>query len=443
MRDPPAQTPPPPEHRPHGVVALTGTPTDYDRLVRRARDAGYVLLGEATHGTHDFYRARAEITKRLIIEAGFTLVAVEADWPDAQRVNRFVRAIGDDTSAEQALSEFSGFPSWMWRNSDVAQFVSWLREYNDSLPAGAGKVGFYGLDLYSIYRSMDEVVRYLDDVDPAAAGRARERYACFGHFGRDARAYGRETGLKGVEPCERDAVAQLLELRGLAARAVADDDELDEDRRFYAEQNARLVVEAERHYRAVFRAGQESWNLRDRHMAQTLDELVAHARRRAPAAKAVVWEHNSHVGDARATDMAELGQLSVGQLVRERHGTHALIVGFTTYTGTVTAASGWGEPAERKHVRPARAGSWEDVFHELGEPAFMVDAQTLEGSALQRAIGVVYRPETELVSHYLRARAAEQFDLVIHIDETRAVEPLERTSGWERGELPDTYPWGQ
>jgi len=442
VRDRLAHSRPPADRPPRSVVALTGAPGDYDPIVRRAREADYVLLGEASHGTREFYRERAQITRRLIEEEGFSVVAVEADWPDAYRVNRFVRGAGADAGAAAALSDFCRFPRWMWRNTEVAEFVAWLRAYNDSLPAGARKVGFYGLDLYAIYTAMEEVVRYLDDVDPAAAGRARERYACFGQFGRDARAYGRETGLGGAEPCERDAVAQLLELRALAAAAVPDDGELDEDRRFYVEQNARLVVEAERHYRAVFRAGQDSWNLRDRHMAQTLEELVAHARRRDPEAKAVVWEHNTHVGDARATEMTELGQLSVGQLMRERHGVRALIIGFTTYAGSVTAASEWGAEGERKRVRPARPGSWEDVFHELREPVFMVDAQALEGSALQRAIGVVYRPETELVSHYFNARAGEQFDVVIHLDETHAVAPLEPTSGWERGELPDTYPWG-
>jgi erythromycin esterase-like protein len=424
------------------LVVLTGAPRDYDPLVRRAREATYVLLGEASHGTHEFYRARVEITKRLIAEQRFTLVAVEADWPDAYRVNRYVRGAGDDTSAEQALADFHRFPSWMWRNTDVAEFVTWLREYNDSLPAGARKVGFYGLDLYSIYTSMEEVVRYLDELDAAAAGRARDRYACFGHFGRDPHAYGRQTGRGDVESCERGAVEQLVELRQMAARTALDSGQLDEDHRFYAEQNARLVVEAERHYRAVYRGGQESWNLRDRHMAQTLEELVAHARRREAPAKAVVWEHNSHVGDARATDMRELGQLNVGQLMRERHGAQAFSAGFTTYTGTVTAASHWGAEAERKHVRPALPGSWEGVFHEQGLPAFMIDGRDLEGTALQRAIGVVYRPETELLSHYFYATAGEQFDAVIHIDETCAVQPLERTSGWERGELPETYPWG-
>ncbi|CAA9515912.1 MAG: Protein-L-isoaspartate O-methyltransferase [uncultured Solirubrobacteraceae bacterium] len=442
MPDRLAQDPPP---TPPAALdrALSGAPQDYYPLVRRARDASYVLLGEASHGTDEFYRARVEITKRLITEERFTLVAVEADWPHAHRVNCFVRGASDDTSAEQALGDFRRFPSWIWRNTVVAEFVTWLREYNDSLPAGARKVGFYGLDLYSLYTSMEEVVRYLEDVDPDAAGRARERYACFGHFGRDPRAYARQTGLRGAQSCEPGAVEQLVELRRLAAaRAARRDGPPDEDRRFHAEQNARLVVDAEAYYRAVYGGGQESWNLRDRHMAQTLEELVAHVRRRERTAKAVVWEHNSHVGDARATDMRELGQLNVGQLMRERHGTQAFSVGFTTYTGTVTAASAWGGPAQRSHVRPALPGSWEDVLHEQGLPALLIDARKLEGSGLERGIGVVYRPETELLSHYFHARLGEQFDAVIHIDETHAVEPLERTSEWERGELPDTYPWG-
>jgi erythromycin esterase-like protein len=416
----------------------------HDAVVQGARDASFVLLGEASHGTHEFYRARAEITKRLIAEQRCTLVAVEADWPDAYRVNRFVRGDDADSSADEALSDFRRFPSWMWRNADVAEFVTWLREYNDGLPAGGRKVGFYGLDLYSIYTSMDEVVRYLDEIDASAARRARERYACFGHFGRDPHTYARQTGLHGVESCERAAVEQLVELRRIAAQAALGDGGcLDEDRRFYTEQNARLVVDAERHYRAVFRGGQDSWNLRDQHMAHTLEELVAHASRNGATAPAtaVVWEHNSHVGDARATDLREVGQLNVGQLMRERHGDRAFIAGFTTYTGTVTAASDWGASAERKHVRPALPDSWEDVFHEFGRAAFAVPASELEGEALERAIGVVYRPQTELLSHYFHARAGEQFDMVVHIDETHAVEPLERTSAWERGELPDTYPW--
>jgi erythromycin esterase-like protein/adenine/guanine phosphoribosyltransferase-like PRPP-binding protein len=433
---------PPPERAPEGVRPLTGASGDYDSLVDRAVATRYVLIGEASHGTHEFYRERAEITKRLIAEAGFTAVAVEADWPDAYRVNCFVRGANDDAGANEALSDFRRFPVWMWRNADVADFVNWLREYNDALPEGAPKVGFYGLDLYSLYTSIDAVVSYLDDVDPDGARRARERYACFDHFSRDPQVYAYETGIGGAEPCEMQAVAQLLELQRMAAAAAARDGHVDEDRRFYAEQNARLVVNAEEYYRAMFRGGVASWNLRDRHMAETLDELVAHLERTRGPAKAVVWEHNSHLGDARATELGQAGELNVGQLVRERHGDQALLVGFTTYTGTVTAASNWGAEAERKYVRRALPGSWEELFHEQGVPRFVLDPRDLHGRRLERAIGVVYRPETERISHYFHARLADQFDAVIHIDETHAVEPLERTSQWETGELPETYPWG-
>jgi erythromycin esterase-like protein len=422
---------------------MTGAAADYDPVLARARDAGFVLLGEASHGTHEFYRHRAQITKRLIADGRCTAVAVEADWPDAYRVNRYVRGIGDDESAEEALSDFRRFPVWMWRNAEVAEFVQWLREHNDALPDGAPKVGFYGLDLYSIYTSMDEVVRFLENVDPAAAERARARYSCFGHYGRDPHVYAYEAGIGGAEPCERQAVEQLVELRRLAAEAALEGGLLDSDRAFYAEMNAQLVVDAEAHYRAVFRGGHDSWNLRDRHMVRVLGALVEHLRRGGEPVRAVVWEHNSHVGDARATDMGQAGQVNVGQLVREQFGVETtFIVGFTTYTGTVTAASDWGAEAERKHVRRGLPGSWEQLLHDQGVPAFVIDASDLEGRALERAIGVVYRPETERLSHYFHARIADQFDAVIHVDETHAVEPLERTSEWETGELPETYPWG-
>jgi erythromycin esterase-like protein/predicted phosphoribosyltransferase len=434
---------PPAEGPLAGLRALTGAADDYDALVARAARARHVLVGEASHGTHEFYRERAELTKRMIVEAGVTAVAVEADWPDAYRVNRFVRGAGDDASPDQALSSFERFPSWMWRNTVVADFVGWLRDYNDRLPPGATKVGFYGLDLYSLHASMAAVVEYLDRVDPKAAERARERYACFDQFGHDPQVYAYETGLGGAEPCEEQAVQQLVELRNRAAELAARDSGIQADGHFYAEQNARLVVNAERYYRASFRGGVESWNLRDRHMAETLEELAAHLERTGGRpAKVAVWEHNSHLGDNRATELGGAGQLNVGQLVRERHGDDAFLVGFSTYTGTVTAASDWGRPAERKHVRRALPGSWEELFHEQGVPAFVVDPVALHGRRLQRAIGVIYRPETERISHYFHARIAQQFDAVIHLDETHALEPLERTSQWETGELPETYPWG-
>jgi erythromycin esterase-like protein len=423
------------------VLPLAGT-ADYDSLLEWAAGARVVLIGEASHGTHEFYAERAAITKRLIVEGGITAVTAEADWPDAYRVNLYVRGESDDESPEEALSDFRRFPSWMWRNVDVVQFIAWLRQWNDALPRPAQKVGFYGLDLYSLHASMEAVVAYLEKVDPEAAQRARDRYACFDHFGPDPQTYGYETASGRAEPCEQQAVEQLVELRNAAsADMFRQDGGVDADRRFYAEQNARLVANAEQYYRSVFWGRAESWNLRDRHMAETLHELLGHLERTSGPTKAAVWAHNSHVGDARATELGHKGELNIGQLSRQRYGRESFLVGFTTYTGTVTAASDWGGAAERKHVRPALAGSWEEVFHHLDRPRFLFDPHRLEGTQLERAIGVIYRPETERLSHYFQAQLGSQFDAVIHIDETHAAEPLERTSVWEEGELPETYPW--
>jgi erythromycin esterase-like protein len=267
--------------------------------------------------------------------------------------------------------------------------------------------GFYGLDLYSLHASIEAVLGYLDEVDPQAAALARHRYSCFDHFGPDTQVYSYETGLGGAEPCEDDAVEQLLELQRLGAGYVAGS---DEDRQFYAEQNARLVVNAERYYRTAFRGGVASWNLRDGHMAETLDALVAHLERTQGPTKAAVWAHNSHIGDARATELGEPGELKVGEYARKRHGEAAFLIGFSTSAGTVTAASNWGGPAERKRVRRPLAGSWEALFHETGMPRFLVRPAALAGRRLERAIGVIYRPETERLSHYFHARIADQFD---------------------------------
>jgi len=434
-----ATDPPAASARSARIRPLRGTASDYDPLVERAAHAQFVLLGEASHGTHEFYAARAEISRRLIAEAGFNVVAVEADWPDAYRVNRFVRGAGDDPTPEEALRDFRRFPVWMWRNADVAAFVGWLRGHNDAQPDAAARCGFYGLDLYSLHTSMEAVIEYLESVDPAAARRARERYSCFDHFGPDPQVYAYEAGLAGAEPCERQAIEQLVELQRVRSETAHAD---DADAHFFAEQNARLVANAERYYRASFRGGAESWNLRDRHMAETLDALVAHLERTYGPTKAIVWAHNSHLGDARATELGQMGELNVGQLVREGHPGEALLVGFSTYAGTVTAASNWGDPAEVKRVRPALRGSWEDLFHQQDLRAFLLDPEGLAGQRLERAIGVIYRPETERQSHYFHAHLADQFDALIHMDVTSAVEPLERTSEWEAGELPETYPFG-
>src|ERR1700716_283808 len=320
---------------------LEGNARDYDNLIKLIHEARFCLLGEATHGTHEFYRERAEITKRLIKEKGFTAVAVEADWPDAFRVNRYVRGLGDDKNANEALGGFKRFPTWMWRNTVVLEFVEWLRDYNSSLPAGATKAGFYGLDLYSLYTSIESVLGYLDKIDPAAATRARYRYSCFEHFAEDTQAYGYAANFGITESCERDVIEQLIELRRRAADYASRDGRVAQDEFFFAEQNARLVLNAERYYRTMFRGRVESWNLRDQHMAETLEALVTHLNAQEQQAKVALWEHNSHLGDARATYMADHGELNVGQLVRQRYGSEAVLIGFTTYTGTVTAESDW------------------------------------------------------------------------------------------------------
>jgi erythromycin esterase-like protein len=340
---------------------LTGAAADYDPLLALIGDTRLVLLGEASHGTHDFYRERAAITRRLIVERGIVAVAVEADWPDAYRVNRYVRGASDDASAREALADFRRFPGWMWRNTEVLAFVEWLRAHNDALPPGALKVGFYGLDLYSLHASMDAVLRYLEAVDPPAARRARARYGCFDRVGADTRVYGLVTGAGLTKSCADEVIAQLVEMQQKAAEYARRDGRLAEDDFFHAEQNARLVKNAEAYYRSMFAGDAPSWNLRDSHMVESLEALAEYLERSAGPATIAVWAHNSHLGDARATEMSQRGELNVGQLVREGHGRNAVLVGFTTDHGTVTAASDWGGPAERKRVRPALDGSYEAI----------------------------------------------------------------------------------
>ena len=428
---------------------LHGMPEDFDPLVALVGDAPIVLLGEASHGTHDFYRVRAEITKRLVRDRGFRAVAVEADWPDAYRVNRYIRGRPGDADAEEALAGFRRFPQWMWRNADVLDFVGWLREHNDAITEDDARVGFYGLDLYSLHASIASVLAYLRVIDPDAAGRAARRYACFDHFGTDPQEYGYATSL-GLSPsCEREVLGQLVELRAAAAEYARRDGRVAPDDLFFAERNAQVVAAAEQYYRMMFRSHVGSWNLRDQHMADTLAALTRFLESRGQSPKIVVWAHNSHQGDARATELAERGELNLGQLARERWGSRAVLVGFTTYSGSVTAASDWDAHVERKRVRPALPGSYEALFHECSERNFCLDLRTpgdavsaLSAPRLERAIGVIYRPETERLSHYFQARLSQQFDAVFHYDHTRAVEPLERTPAWERGEieLPETFP---
>lgn len=426
---------------------LHGASEDYDALMEQIGDAHIVLLGEATHGTHEFYRERARITRRLILEKGFNAIALEADWPDAFRIHRYLQGDDTDADAAHALGGFKRFPSWMWRNEDMLEFVGWLRTHNDAQRT-TRRVSLFGLDLYSLHASMERVLRYLDDVDPEAARRARARYGCFESFGCDPQAYGYATGLGLERSCEDQVVAELIELQRSSLRYAHLDGLTGMERFFDTEQNATVVRDAEEYYRAMFLRTVSSWNLRDQHMADTLRALMKYVAHQQGSAKLVVWAHNSHVGDARATQMGHQGEWNIGQLVREEFGRNCRSIGFTTYTGSVTAASAWDGPAERKQVRPARTESFEGVFHTTGLPAFSLrmDDRTevklaLRRSMLERAIGVVYLPATELTSHYFLASLSQQFDSVIHIDQTSAVAPMERQS--VAGDEPaETFPSG-
>lgn len=429
------------------MVAMPGDATDHDGLLRMIGSARFALLGEASHGTREFYRERIRITQRLITQHGFNAVAVEADWPDAWRVNRYVRGRSDDPDALAALSGFRRFPAWMWRNAEVLEFVEWLRDYNAARGTQA-QVGFYGIDLYSLFTSIQAVLGYLDGIDPQAARRARARYACFDHAREDSQAYGYGASY-GLSPsCEDEAVQQLRDLNRMAF-ALQSTRGLERDEAFFAQQNARLVRNAEEYYRTMFRGRVSSWNLRDSHMVETLQALDRHLGEDGGRPRFAVWAHNSHLGDAGATEMGDIGEWNVGQLVRERHRDETVLVGFSTHRGWVTAASEWDEPPQRKRVRDGLPGSWEDLLHRAGTERFLLPLrgepalrQLAAARRLQRAIGVIYRPETERHSHYFETRLPDQFDALIHLDETAALEPLDQGQVWSAEEAPETYPSG-
>lgn len=424
------------------AIRLDKGPAAWAPLLALCAEAQVVLIGEASHGTHEFYAQRAALTQHLIAELGFNAVAAEADWPDAQRINRYVRGAGGDSSASAALADFKRFPAWMWRNTAMAVFVDWLRQFNTSQTALA-QVGFYGLDLHSLTRSMQAVVEYLAAVDPAAAARARQRYAYFDQFAADPLEYARATRFNLIPSGESAVVEQLRDLRAQVRNPLYRDGFIAEDTLFEAEQNAHLARNAERYYRTLFRGRGHAWNLRDQHMAATLEALRQHLSRDGGPAKIVVWAHNSHVGDARAAPMASRGGLNIGQLARERYGRQAVLIGLSTYSGTVSAASEWNAPVERMRVRPAQADSYEALLHTVDLPQFALlfnqpgpAVEALREPRLARAIGAIYRPDTERLSHYVQCCLPNQFDALLHSDYTRAVEPLERTALWEDGELP-------
>jgi protein-L-isoaspartate(D-aspartate) O-methyltransferase len=412
-----------------------------DAFLERVGDARLVLLGEATHGTSEFYRMRARLSKALIERRGFDFVAVEADWPDAARVDEYV--LGDPRRSEVAFAPFSRFPTWMWRNQDVHDFIGWLRARNLAQPDRADRVGFHGLDLYSLFTSIAVVLDYLDEIDPAAARVARARYGTLTPWQKDPAAYGRAV-LVGRYASSEGAVVSMLQ--DMLKRRL-DYARKDGERFFDATQNARVVANAESYYRAMYYGSAASWNQRDSHMFDTLQALLKFY---GPDSRGIVWEHNSHVGNATATEMSTRGELNVGELCRAAFHDRAYVVGFGTDHGTVAAASDWNEPMQRMRVRPAHADSYERLFHESGLPAFALPLRTprraavrdeLRAPRLERAIGVIYRPDTELASHYFYASLPDQFDELIWFDETAAVEPLDFARG-NRSDLPETYPFG-
>jgi erythromycin esterase-like protein len=422
---------------------VLGTPADLDPLLEQIGDARYVLIGEASHGTSDFYRWRAELSKRLIVERGFSFVAVEGDWPDCYRVNRWVKSYPDSGhSAYDVLHAFERWPTWMWANHEVMDFVTWLREYNAPRPFDS-QAGFYGLDVYSLYESMEEVVRYLEEIDPAAASVARRAYSCFEPYYDDVQEYARATALVPTS-CEDEAVSILATLRQKAPEYSADGREAY----FNAEQNALVARGAELYYRTMVRGGPGSWNVRDHHMVDTFERLM---RFHGPLARGIVWEHNTHVGDARFTDMARAGMVNVGQLVRQRHGNEGVVlVGFGSYHGTVIAAEEWGSPMQRLRVPNARDDSYEGAMHRSGVPQFLLVFDGSDDGGIagldtvrgHRAIGVVYEPAHERWGNYVPTLLPRRYDSFIFLDHTDALDPLHMPVR-VTGEPPETYPSGE
>ena len=413
--------------------------SDLDPLLERIGDARIVLLGEASHGTSEFYTWRHRITRRLVEEKGFSFVAVEGDWPDCYAVNRFVKGAREHgADARAVLHAFERWPTWMWANEEVVALAEWMRAHNDGLEPGR-RVGFYGLDVYSLYDSMEAVIRYLETVDPQAAARARDAYGCFDPFEGDVQDYAMATVLVPTS-CEEEALRTLVELRSRERQYAEDDPEGF----FNAEQNALVARNAERYYRAMIRGGASSWNVRDQHMTETLERLLEH---HGQGARAIVWEHNTHVGDARATDMARAGMVNVGSLARERWDDEVVIVGFSSYAGSVIAGSQWGAPMQRMTVPAARAGSWEALLHAAGAEDKLLLLERIDDApgALEprghRAIGVVYHPEREALGNYVPSVLPLRYDALLFIDQSHAVRPLHLPEH-ELREPPETFPSG-
>ncbi|RIJ42800.1 erythromycin esterase family protein [Pontibacter oryzae] len=409
---------------------------DLDNLIQEIGDARVVMLGEASHGTSEYYTWRTAISRRLIEEKGFTFIAVEGDWPECYAVNRLIKGYQNSgNKIADVLQVYRRWPTWMWANWEVAALIEWLREHNNQHNPRE-KAGFYGLDVYSLWESLDQIVRYLEHNDGQAAEAARLAINCFEPFNRDPQTYAQATAFVPTD-CENEVIEMLQRVQ--QHRTYTDDPEQD----FNTQQNARVAANAERYYRAMIRGGENSWNLRDTHMMETLDHLLEF---HGPDAKAIVWEHNTHIGDARYTDMADNGMFNIGQLAREKYGRdNVRLVGFGSYQGTVIAGKSWGAPMQKMDVPPAMSGSWEEMLHSISTDDKIIlskDIKHLPGLQERighRAIGVVYDPKFEMFGNYVPTVIPDRYDAFIYFDETEAVHPLRMKS---RGaKEPDLYPW--
>jgi len=411
------------------------TAVSLDPLIEQIGAARFVLLGEASHGTSEYYQWRARLSQRLIREKGFSFICVEGDWPDCYRVNRYIKGYPEaGKSARQVLHAFNRWPTWMWANWEIVALAEWLRQYNQE---HQDKVGFYGLDVYSLWESMEAILGYLEKKDPQAAQLARQAYRCFEPYGENVEAYAWSTRMV-PENCEDEVIKLLLEMQQRANRYDG-----DAEAGFNAEQNSRVVANAEHYYRAMVRSDRDSWNVRDEHMMETLNRLMDF---HGPQAKGIIWAHNTHVGDARYTDMGRASMVNIGQLVRQEHaGQGAVLVGCGSYQGTVIAGREWGAPMEVLQAPPGQPGSWEDLLHRLGGKDQLLlppgrESQQLQQVRGQRAIGVVYNPEYEMFGNYVPTNLPQRYDAFMYIDQTQALHPLHIEP--QSTEPPETYPWG-
>ena len=410
---------------------------DLDPLLERVGSAHYVLMGEASHGTHEYYTWRTKISKRLINEKGFNFIAVEGDWPDCYRMNRYIKNYeNSEKNASELLYNFERWPSWMWANWEIVALLEWLKNFNSGRQK---KIGFYGLDVYSLWESMQVIIKYLEDRYPEAAALAKDAYKCFEPYGENVENYAVKSRLV-PESCEQEVVKLLTDVR----RKIKSFDS-DPEGGLNVEQNAAVMVNAEKYYRAMVSSGPDSWNIRDNHMAETLERLKDYYGKNS---KCIIWAHNTHIGDARATDMTKAGMKNLGQIVRERHGEDdAVLIGFGSYQGNVIAGEEWGSPMEVMNVPIAKQNSWEDIFHKSGDKNRLLITDELEDKEEMyrirehRAIGVIYNPSRERNGNYVPTVLPDRYDAFIYLDETNALHPLEETPG-ETLHTPDTYPWG-